>query len=255
MIDSLTHITEDSRWFDTGLDCSVARLLREMDASSVERSVVAALPSDENNRYVLAACRDNADRLMPVAGVNPLDFRDEEQARSVVQTFADDGFWGLKIHPRLTRCHPGCRESNWVYAAAMEQSMPVYLCTVFGGQCPPLGRPGWDCVHQVCVDHPCLKLVLLHAGWWDVLAFSEVIRSFENVLMDLSAVMLRFRDTSVAQDIAHLIRTFDRRLVLGSDFPEFTIAETLEVFGGLSEGCSPSKIDNILRANMHRLML
>src|ERR1041384_2030081 len=71
ILDSLTHITPDGRWFNTALDASESRLLREMDDTGVEKAVVVALAGAIPNDFVLEACRRHAARLIPGASFNP----------------------------------------------------------------------------------------------------------------------------------------------------------------------------------------
>ncbi len=54
IIDSLTHVTPDGRWFNTSHDAREARLLQEMDAAGVERAVVVALAGFIPNEFVFA---------------------------------------------------------------------------------------------------------------------------------------------------------------------------------------------------------
>ena len=42
-----------------------------------------------------------------------------------------------------------------------------------------------------------------------------------NVLLDLSNTLLRYQGSSLDRDIAWLFRSFDRRICIGSDYPDY----------------------------------
>ena len=52
VIDSLTHLTPDGRWFSTAFDASEHRLLEEMDGAKVDKCVVVALAGFIGNDFV-----------------------------------------------------------------------------------------------------------------------------------------------------------------------------------------------------------
>lgn len=45
------------------------------------------------------------------------------------------------------------------------------------------------------------------------------------MLLDLSLTLPRFAGSSIGQDIKFLFNTFEKRIVLGSDFPEYTFSD------------------------------
>lgn len=65
-----------------------------------------------------------------------------------------------------------------------------------------------------------------------MLATSEIVRPMEHVLLDLSLTATRFADTSIGRDIEWLMRTFDRRICIGSDFPEGNMKQLTDLWKG-----------------------
>lgn len=119
----------------------------------------------------------------------------------------------------------------------------------------PLGRPVYDVLYEICLNNLQSKIILLHGGYCELLETSEMIRPLGNVILDLSYTLLRFRETHLVDDIKFLFQTFDRRICIGSDFPENTISDVIKVIEEkkLAEGLNETSIGNILHDNLARL--
>ena len=79
-------------------------------------------------------------------------------------------------------------------------------------------------------------------GGPDLLRLATAVRSAPNALIDISYTITRFQGTSVHLDLAHLLTTFDHRLVYGSDFPEAELAATVRLVEGRAEAANPSAL-------------
>ena len=130
------------------------------------------------------------------------------------------GAKGLKIHPRWSGISLDDPLIDLVFNVAKERDIPVFLCTVTTGIIHSNYLP--TIIGELVEKYDNVKIVLLHGGYLDLLATSEVIRQYENVILDLSATLCRFYDSSIGSDIKYLFRTFDKRICLGTDFPEYT---------------------------------
>lgn len=227
IIDALTHITRDGRWFDTGLDASLEALLGAMQRGGVDKAVLVGVPGADDDALLLDAVRAHPGRFIPVAGVDVslgsgVLYDRLEQVKAA-------GFVGVKLHPRLSGLpvtHPRFRE---VTRRAGQLGLCVMLCTVHRPPLPALGRPVSDALYELCGACPDTRIILVHGGYTDVLATSELMRPLEHVLLDLSLTLTRFGSTSLGLDMAWLFETFDRRICLGSDFPEGRMHNTYEV--------------------------
>lgn len=217
IIDALTHITRDGAWFGTGLNASLHALLASMDRDGVDKAVLAGIPSAGDDDLVLDAARTYPGRFIPVAGV---DVSGPENLETRVKEVRDLGFAGIKLHPRLsgmTMTDPLIREA---IKLAGKLDLTALVCTIHRSPLLPLGRPVSDALYDLCCKCDDTRIILVHGGYTDLLATSELIRPLEHVLLDLSLTMTRFACTSIGLDIAWLLETFDRRICVGSDFPE-----------------------------------
>lgn len=257
ILDALTHVTPDGRWFETAHDASEARLLREMDAAGVERAVVVALAGYISNEFVLEVCRRNPDRLIPGASFNPAAYDSPEHAaRECRARLHDQPFKVLKLHPRLNRYDPLDPRCLAVLAelASWEHRVPIWLDTLFRFRGGTLHKPVVDTIHELVVRFGQLDFVLLHAGGTWALHVAEALRDCPNALLDLSHTLHRYADTSLMADFRFLLRRFDRRTVFGSDFPEITMSETLAVLRHCGEGLPAEKLENVLGRNVAALL-
>jgi len=256
IIDSLTHITPDGRWFTTSYDASITRLLREMDKSKVDRAVVVALAGFIENSFVEDACKRYADRLIPCASINPSEFSNSADAAKQARVLlCDSRFPMLKLHPRLhkydvldSRCLSILDE-----IAQGELPVAVWLDTLFRYNGAPMSRPPIDAIHKLVGKYPRIQFVLLHACGSEILQLADAIRDCRNVLLDISYTLCRYKGSSVDLDLSYLFRHFDERIVFGSDFPEISI-EQLAAFESLSVGLSSEKKERLLGQNLSKLL-
>src|SRR6202035_2946647 len=91
-------------------------------------------------------------------------------------------------------------------------------------------------------------------GGSQVLAVSEVVAAHPNLVLDLSFTLHRYAGSSVDDDLRFLLRTFDRRMIVASDFPESEPLATRDRVHQLCEGLDPAKPANVLSANLERLL-
>lgn len=256
-IDSLTHVTPDGHWFHTDYDASESRLLREMDAANVERAVVVPLAGYISNEFVLEVCQRRPGRLVPGASFNPAAYSSPKKAVGEFRaSLRDAPFKVLKLHPRLNRYDPldprvtAVLEEldSWKTTSLVWLDSLLYFA---GGR---LRKPLVDTLHELVGRHPELTFVLLHAGGSWALQLAEAIRDYPKTLLDISFTMRRYAGSSTATDLAFLLRTFDQRMIFGSDFPEIGVGEALADFHDISAGLASDKRDNVLGKNLAGLL-
>jgi hypothetical protein len=70
------------------------------------------------------------------------------------------------------------------------------------------------------------------------------------VLLDLSFTLCRYEGSSVDLDIRYLFQNFDQRICVGSDNPQFTLAQFRKRFDELSADLDPEKRMNAAHRNL-----
>jgi predicted TIM-barrel fold metal-dependent hydrolase len=257
IIDSLTHVTPDGRWFNTSHDAREARLLREMDAAGVERAVVVALAGFIPNEFVFDVCARHPGRLIAGASFNPAAHATPQAAAGEFRAeLRGAPFRVLKLHPRLNRYDPLDPRVAAVLEelAGWHEHKLVWLDTLFYHAGGRLRKPPVDTLHELVSCHPDLTFVLLHAGGPWMLQLAWAIRECANAWLDASFTLRRYQGSSVAVDLAYLLRTFDRRMTSGSDFPEIGIGEAVADLRALGAGLPDDKTANVLGRNLATLL-
>lgn len=255
IFDSLSHIKKDGSWYGTNHNASLERLLKEFD-KVLTKTLLVGMPNDDIN-YLIDIAKKYNDKFIPIA---PIEFNSDtslEELEIQISNYKDLGFRGIKIHPRFLNTNLADNKIIDSIKLAGKYDLVSLLCTVHRAPSKPLKRPLHDVIHEICDETQNSKTILLHGGYYDLLATSEVIRNFENTLLDLSATLIRFQDTHILTDIRYLFKTFDRRLCIGSDFPEFTIEDVLKIIKNkviINNSIDKQKLENIYFNNLSRFM-
>jgi predicted TIM-barrel fold metal-dependent hydrolase len=223
-----------------------------MDQAGCARACVVAIADFIPNADVVAFTREHRRRLIPIGSINPAKYTSETDVSAAVEELASSGCAGLKLHPRLNGFDPRDRLCIVAIRAAAQYGLVVYLDTLF--RQPAAAMPSApeivdDLAHS-CPDGP---IVLLHGGGASLLEMSEVVRMHPRLVLDVSHTLLRYAGSSLDLDLRFVFQTLDRRLVLGSDFPEYTPQQAVDRFEALAAGVGPEKRANILFNNLVRL--
>lgn len=245
--DSLVHVTPDGRWFNTAFDASEARLLREMDAASVERAVVVALAGYIDNSFVLDCCRRHNGRLLPGASIDPASLSRDELVARLRGELREGPFPVVKLHPRLHRYDVLDPRALVLFEELASWPRPpaIWLDSLLHPPGIQMTATPEESVRFLGESFPTLRLTLLHAGGASALKFYEVIASLPNVFLDLSYSLTRYRTSSLALDHRFLIERFDRRTMFGSDFPEVGLPEATRAFEALAHDLPAAKADQV----------
>lgn len=254
LIDSLTHPTLTGRWLKSGYDAGFNTLAEQMAANGVERACAVGLDGVENYEHeaFLSKCRAYP-KLFPVAGLNP------EKCGCVSEKIAslrEMGYRAVKLHPRfsgLIYSRPAAIIETIECAHA--NGMPVFLCTYHFTNAKNF--PEEDqlvSLSRIIARVPDARIVLLHGGSIELLRYAEFARSNPNILIDLSFTLEKYEGSSIDLDIAYLFRTFDRRISIGSDFPEFSLATLRRRFEQFANQITGEKAENIAFRNLQNFL-
>jgi predicted TIM-barrel fold metal-dependent hydrolase len=249
--DSLLHVSRTGAWPNGRDDAGVERLLAELDRGGVARGCLVGLPGVVDNDYVLECAAASRGRLVPVAGVHPPDMP-PSQMDEEIRGLASAGFRGIKLHPRLGRYDPLDSRALDIMRAAADHGLVVFLDTLFRQRDRPTA-PAADTIDRIAATCPGVTMVLLHGGGTQLLDVAQVVRLYANLLLDLSYTLLAFTGSSVDMDLTWVLKHLDRRVVIGSDMPEFTPAETFNRVDELMYGLPDVKHANVTYENLAML--
>jgi len=245
--DSLLHVTRNGSWLNGRDDASAGRLMVELDRAGITRGCLVGLPGVVDNEYVLECATATAGRLVPIAGLNPLE--SSEQLAAETGRLAKAGFRGIKLHPRLGGYDPLDRRTLDAIRAAGDAGLVVFIDTLFRQRGLPT-RSAADVIDRIAAGCPEVKIVLLHGGGTELLDVAQVVRHYSNLLLDLSYTLLAFAGSSVDLDVAWVLHHLDRRIVVGSDMPEYTPAEAFARVEALMRDLPDVKRANVTYDNL-----
>ncbi len=253
VFDSLVHATLDGRWpAKAGVDAGAERLLRDMDASEVEKACLVGVSGLSENADVEGIARAHPDRFVPVASVDPGAARSEASARAAVREAAQRGFAGVKLHPRMHGYDPLSPSSLAALQEAGEQGLPAFVCTLFRRR-GAASRTAADIVDALANEAPSTTLILLHGGGTELLNLFELVRMHAHLRLDLSFTLLRYAGSSLDADIRFLVEHLDQRLIVGSDYPDYTPSAAFARFFELADGLPQDKIQRVAHDNLEGL--
>ncbi|MEM9203038.1 MAG: amidohydrolase family protein [Actinomycetota bacterium] len=251
LLDSLTHPMPDGGWTSARYDGQnhIDALLAEMDEAGVAAALAVGTPAAPAYGPEWADwMRGTSDRLHLVEYC-PLDsLSDDDDLDRFLAAARDRGAVAVKVHPRHE--HISITDPRLARLANLAGDLPVFLCTYFKGDDASSVTNTMDNLHALLESTQNTRWVLLHGCTVRLLEASELARAFPNVLLDLSYTLCRYAGSSLDLDMRHLFETFDQRLCLGSDFPEFRPATVRHRFETLAEGLPSEKQHNIAWRNL-----
>lgn len=253
IFDAHTHVyPADPRGFwkqQSGVDALIAA----MDAAGVDRAAVIAIAPAIPVDIVCDAAKAYPSRLVAIGSVDPSS---AEAARDVERQVRDLGVRAIKIHPRLQRISYGDLDTLVPVARACGRArVPLVICSFIGGPDLFKARTLEWCL-DLAVAAPETAVILAHAGGYRPLDALLMLKAQPNIHLDLSFSPLYFAGSSVVQDFGYLVRKADpARVLFGSDFPEVSMAASVEWLRGAVQtaGLSASDRDLMFGGNAERL--
>lgn len=253
IFDSLTHPTPAGTWM--GKDCgnTFAALDWELETHGFEGAcAVGMFGLDGWDPVAFAeACRSYP-RLVPVAGYKPTD---PTCIREELAALCDLGYRGIKLHNRFSGFAVDAAWLGPCFAEAARLGLVVFWCTFHHGRIESWPRRDpLAALVEVLRAAPTARVVLLHGGDVDLLRYMQLVRFNHNLLLDLSHTIAKYPGSSLDLDIRFLFRHLDRRLCLGTDWPQFSHGELRDLFERHAEGLDPDKRASIARRNLRNFL-
>jgi len=192
-----------------------------------------------------------------VHGFTPVAAWNDVPAGAAEQQLADlmaIGYRAIKIHPRLSGLSVRDERFAQLLRVAAATGVTVFHCCYqFSADARHPVDP-LPALMEAVAGAPGLRMVLLHGGTVELLRYAEAIRSNRNLLLDLSFTLNRYAGSSLDQDITYLFRTFDQRICIGSDYPDYAPAQVRERFEHFAAGLAQDRRDNIGWRNISSLL-
>ena len=162
----------------------------------------------------------------------------------------------IKIHPRYMNLHLKENESFYreLFGFAQKKKLLIQWCSLDSwnnGQLPEISQIFF--LNKILNNYRRTKLIIMHGGGSEILKYYENFRFFENVFLDLSYTLCHFENSSLISDLQFLSEKFDRRVVVGSDYPCFKFSTFKKNLNRITKNVSERKKKNILYMNLDYL--
>jgi predicted TIM-barrel fold metal-dependent hydrolase len=228
---------------------SFSTLKALLDEAGFRGACAVGLPAKDSFEPRLYFASARAHGFFPVAAWN-----NTPDAQKQAADLTGLGYRAIKIHPRLSGLSvrdPGFGDA---LRAAADAGMTVFHCSYqFAADARHAIDPLPALIDAVA-RVPGLRMILLHGGTVELLRYAEAVRASRNLLLDLSFTLNRYEGSSLDHDIGFLFRTFDQRICIGSDYPDYAPAQVRARFEHFAAGLSQEKRDNIGWRNITTLL-
>ena len=210
----------------------------------------AGNPADIRARNdALIALAKTHPEVVPVGTVHPYDAGAQDELARI----AARGIKVLKIHPHTQRFDAA--DARVVALARKAGELGVVVLMDNASIVPGDNQKLFNLAAQA----PKTRFIFAHIGglefrFWNVLPLTRTADgfAFENVYFDLSATVLMAADSPIEAEFVWTLRNVGiDRVLLGSDYPQMTIASNLQALEKL--GLEPEELAAIQSGNARRL--
>ncbi len=190
-------------------------------------------------------------KLIPIATVHPYD---DAAALVELERVAAKGVKVLKIHPHTQRFDAADPRVLTLAQRAGELGIVVMMdnASIVPGDCEKL--------FNLALAAPRTRFLFAHLGgmnfrFWNILRAARTAQGLfgENIFFDISAMVALVADSPMKEEFVWTMRSVGtERILFGSDFPQFSVAQNLEALGQL--GLTAEEKEQILYGNARALL-
>ena len=203
----------------------------------------------QNDALIALAAKNP--KLLPIATVHPYDGK---AALDELTRVARLGVKVLKLHPHTQKFDVSDARVLTLVQRAGALGVIVLMdnANIIAGDSENL--------FNLAVNAPKTTFIFAHMGalnfrFWNVLALIRTAQNFfaDNVYFDISAIVVLAADSPIEAEFVWTLRNVGvDHVLLGSDYPQFTLAQTLDALDRL--GLDENEKAKIRYANAHRLL-
>jgi len=254
IFDSLTHPTINGKWIHDNFDADIENLISQFKQNNVIGAFGVGMKDigNYNQTSFYKLLKNYSTFLIPIAY---FDFSSDLTLKSIkkeLNTIKKIGFKGIKLHPRFSNFNIKSDKLANVIKLANDLGLTVLLCTYLYGQQESACTNSIDDINTILHQTSNAELILLHSGSVRFLEMIELGRAYKNILLDLSFTLCKYEGSSLDLDIQFAFNTFDERICVGSDHPQFSIKKLRTRFDYFSKELAINKAENIGYKNIKR---
>jgi predicted TIM-barrel fold metal-dependent hydrolase len=251
IIDAHTHL------FPPGVDKvgTAEMLLTEMDACGVDKAVILGIYPRVPNEFIAEQAQAYPDRFIGFASVNP---NDGQAALNLLDRCVHEfGAKGLKLHPSMQYF----RADDTALLAPLMRKVEALNIPVLMHSWGWFGESGEAAPNRILTlarTFPGVTFIMAHCGgmrFMDLLPLARLreLGQLDNLYVDLAIILF---DLAEGPMWPFLLWTLNHigldRVLMGSDFPDYSLAGTLRLVRGL--GLQEQEMQAVLGRNAARLL-
>lgn len=267
IVDCHTHVWESIEQLGRGAGPTQARARGETLRAGIESHRAATRPVDKAfvlayrsyyleadvpNDYVAAYVRQQPDRLIGFASVDPTRPQDAiEELRRAREVL---GMHGLTIWPAAQDFHPAATSAMRLYPEACRLSMPIMFHTdvpVTSASKMEYARP--VLIDEVAREFPEMRIIVAQMGYPWTEETIALLGKHANVTADISGLMKRPWHAYNALLSAYQAGVMDR-LLFGSNFPYASPASCIESLYSINQFCHGTNLPTIPREQLRQIV-
>lgn len=249
IIDGLTHVTKNGRWFNTSHDASLHTLLKNMDKSEISKSVITSFYDFIPNKFIYECQTKHSDRIIGFGSLSIKNLNDD------IKEIKNLGLKGIKLHPRIQNISfIDLINSDFLYKVE-DLGIPLLICCWPQSSKIKINDFTPKNIDLISKKHSNLNIIIGHMSghnFWDAIFCA---RSNKNVYLDCSYFINFFKGTSLENDFWKIINKIDQKLIYGSDFPEINNIDNINYFKSkLNKSAKNTDKSRILYKNINSLI-
>lgn len=258
IFDSLTHPTIDGNWIMPRYSnaSKIGDLLSSMQTHNICNSFAVGMKGIGNYKQeaYINFLKPYSEILLAISYFDVNEFSDLNVGLAELLNIKKLGFRGIKLHPRISNFSLRDPHLAIYIKEANRLGLIVLLCTYFYDKTRCACNNNLESLLDLLYNIDGSKIILLHSGSVRLLEMIEIARAYQNILLDLSLTLCKYEGSSLDFDIKFAFKSFDRRICIGTDHPEFTHEKLRERFAFFAEGISNEKLTNIASKNLTNFM-
>ncbi|HSR67497.1 MAG TPA: amidohydrolase family protein [Acidobacteriota bacterium] len=253
-LDFHTHLAESGIWHYKDLPADPSSLIADLDAADVELAVLLPIAGRDCEEWALRTAQLSGGRILSFLPVDPLGETPQERLHRIRGADAR----GLKLHPRLQELRLSDPRVVSFFQQLEQEFRGVLLIDCFFTDDEP-ARHIQDVASFVEAVSG-MTLVLAHCGAFAFRQILPLAERFKHVRVDTSFTLNLFRKHGKKDLIDELGRRLAdlpaEKVLFGSDFPEYSVAESRRLLEEVMEGAGFSREERwrVLGDNARRLL-
>lgn len=258
IFDSISHPTIDANWILPKYEkaSSILDLKGQMQVAGIKKTFAVGMKGigSYDQAAFMALVKPYKEFILPIAYFDFNNELTEDKIDTALSNIKSEGFVGIKLHPRFSDFSLTSDLLGYAINRASSIGLVVLLCTYFIHNSGVAAHNNIETLCTLLTKTTGSRIILLHSGTTHLLDMIDVGRSYKNVLLDMSFTMCKYEGSSIDLDLKYAFKTFDQRICIGSDWPEFSTLKLRNRFEELTEGLSVEKKENIAYKNIENFI-